>query len=111
LFPEIRNPVFPVKLSARKRILSPVRSDITMRNVTALFFGPVRALIGTDVLPLGVDAPFTGDAAFEALAVRFPALRPWRGSLRLAVNREYTSFTRVLNAGDEISFLPPVSGG
>ncbi|HTY59333.1 MAG TPA: MoaD/ThiS family protein [Bacteroidota bacterium] len=82
-----------------------------MRNVTALFFGPVRAMIGTDVLPLGVEAPFTGDAAFEALAARFPALRPWRGSLRLAVNREYTSFARVLNAGDEISFLPPVSGG
>jgi molybdopterin converting factor small subunit len=82
-----------------------------MRNVTALFFGPVRPLVGADILPFELDAPFTGDAAFEALAARFPALRPWRGSLRLAVNREYTSFDRVLNAGDEISFLPPVSGG
>jgi molybdopterin converting factor small subunit len=82
-----------------------------MRNVTALCFGPVRELVGTGILPLDVDSPFTGDAAFEALATRFPALRPWRGSLRLAVNREYTSFGQVLAAGDEISFLPPVSGG
>ncbi len=82
-----------------------------MRSVTALFFGPVRELIGTDALPLEVEAPFTGDAAFDALAARFPPLRPWRASLRLAVNREYTSFDRILAPGDEISFLPPVSGG
>jgi molybdopterin converting factor subunit 1 len=82
-----------------------------MRSVTALFFGPVRDLVGSDTIPLDVEAPFTGDKAFEALAARFPALRLWRGSLRLAVNREYTSFERTLSAGDEISFLPPVSGG
>ena len=82
-----------------------------MRSVTALFFGPVREVVGTGILPLDVEAPFTGDAAFDALASRFPALLPWRGSLRLAVNREYVPFERVLDAGDEISFLPPVSGG
>jgi len=82
-----------------------------MRNVTALFFGPVRELVGAGSLSLEVDPPFTGDAAFEALAARYPALRSWRGSLRLAVNREYVPFEKVLDAGDEISFLPPVSGG
>jgi molybdopterin converting factor small subunit len=82
-----------------------------MRSVTALFFGPVRELVGAGTLPLDVDAPFTGEAAFELLAARYPGLRPWRGSLRLAVNREYVPFGVTLNAGDEISFLPPVSGG
>jgi molybdopterin synthase sulfur carrier subunit len=82
-----------------------------MRNVTALFFGPVRDIVGLDRLTLDLGAPFTGDAAFEALAGRFPPLRSWRGSLRMAVNREYTSFDHVLAAGDEVSFLPPVSGG
>ena len=82
-----------------------------MRSVTALFFGPVREVVGTGILPLDVEAPFTGDAAFDALASRFPALLPWRGSLRLAVNREYAPFGQELAPGDEISFLPPVSGG
>jgi molybdopterin synthase catalytic subunit/molybdopterin synthase sulfur carrier subunit len=82
-----------------------------MHNVTALFFGPVRELVGADSLPLDVGPPFTGETAFESLASRYPGLRPWRGSLRIAVNREYTSFGRVLAPGDEISFLPPVSGG
>jgi len=82
-----------------------------MRSVTALFFGPVREVVGTDAITLDVDDPFTGDAAFEALAGRYPGLRAWRGSLRLAVNREYSPFGRILTPGDEISFLPPVSGG
>jgi len=82
-----------------------------MRCVTALFFGPVREVVGTDTMTLDLNAPFTGDAAFEALAGRYPGLLPWRGSLRLAVNREYASFGRILAPGDEISFLPPVSGG
>ena len=32
-------------------------------------------------------------------------------SLRLAVNGEFASWDRVLADGDEIAFLPPVSGG
>jgi len=82
-----------------------------MHSVTALFFGPLREIIGTEALRLDVPAPFTGDAAFECLAGRFPRLRTWRGTLRLAVNREYVAFDRILAAGDEISFIPPVSGG
>jgi len=82
-----------------------------MHSVTALFFGPVRDIVGAEMLRLDVPAPFTGDAAFECLAGRFPRLRSWRGTLRLAVNREYAAFDSVLASGDEISFLPPVSGG
>jgi len=80
-------------------------------SVTALFFGPVREIVGTDVLPLEVPDPFTGDAAFECLAARYPRLRPWRPTLRLAVNRAYAPFESVLAPGDEIGFIPPVSGG
>ena len=82
-----------------------------MHSVTALFFGPVREIVGAETLRLDVPSPFTGDAAFECLAGRFPRLRSWRGTLRLAVNREYVPFESVVAAGDEISFIPPVSGG
>nr|WP_232298866.1 MoaD/ThiS family protein [Granulicella tundricola] len=33
------------------------------------------------------------------------------GSIAVAVNREYAGMETVLNDGDEVALLPPVSGG
>jgi molybdopterin converting factor small subunit len=52
-----------------------------------------------------------GEAAFDKLAAAYPDLKKWRQSVRLAVNLEYTQFSHELRAGDEVSFIPPVSGG
>ena len=43
-----------------------------------------------------------------------PSTRAWRRTQRsssCAVNEEYAKFTRPLQDGDEVAFLPPVSGG
>lgn len=82
----------------------------TMR-VTAKFFGPLRDIVQQPELPLDLPVGHTGDDAFTALAAQFPQLQEWRSSVRLAVNLEYTHFDRPLKQGDEISFIPPVSGG
>jgi molybdopterin converting factor small subunit len=39
-----------------------------------------------------------------------PALAPRRASLAVAVNRAYEGFAAVLQDGDEVAFIPPVSG-
>ena len=75
------------------------------------FFGPVRDILACDELQWDVPAPGTGEAAFESLASVYPALKPWKQSLGFAVNLEYVPFTHSLRPGDEISFIPPVSGG
>ena len=82
-----------------------------MRRVKVLMFGPVRDLTGAAELTLELAEPCTGAAAFEALVARYPALGPWRVSVRLAVNCEYAPFERTLESDDELSFIPPVSGG
>jgi molybdopterin converting factor subunit 1 len=82
-----------------------------MVRVTAKFFGPLKELVQCDEMMVDVPAPGRGEDAFEQLAQQHPALRPWKASLRLAVNLEYTTFNHVLRSGDEISFIPPVSGG
>jgi len=81
------------------------------RTVKVLFFGPMRDIVGAGELCLPLEDWATGQSAFEALARKFPALMPWRASLRLAVNKQYTTFEHRLGAGDEICFIPPVSGG
>jgi sulfur-carrier protein len=82
-----------------------------MIDVTFKIFGPLRDIVGANELSFSVPPPYTGESAFEALASTHPGLRQWRSSVRLAVNLEYTQFDRVLHPGDEVSFIPPVSGG
>lgn len=82
-----------------------------MVTVNVKVFGPLKDILATDELRVDVPPPFTGEAAFNVLAASHPKLREWRLSVRLAVNFEYTSFDHVLKPGDEISFIPPVSGG
>lgn len=82
-----------------------------MVTVTLKVFGPLKDILATDELPVNVPPPYNGEAAFNVLAASHPKLREWRLSVRLAVNLEYTSFDHILKSGDEISFIPPVSGG
>lgn len=51
------------------------------------------------------------DHAWAALAERHPALRPHRPYVRAARNGAYAAWDDALTDGDEIAFLPPVSGG
>ena len=53
----------------------------------------------------------TAETAWQALVAVTPSLAPRRTSLAVAVNRVYASFETVLRDGDEVVFIPPVSGG
>ena len=50
-------------------------------------------------------------AAWTALAARHPGLAPHRPFVRAARNGAYAGWAEALGDGDEVAFLPPVSGG
>ncbi len=80
-------------------------------EIRVLFFGGLRDLVGTAGESLRVaDAAKLGDVLrhYEAKVPRFA---DFAGSLAMAVNQEYAGMETVLQAGDEVAFLPPVSGG
>lgn len=58
-----------------------------------------------------VDGPFrTAGELYDHLRRRYDfSLRA--DQIKVAVNREYQDLDRVLSAGDEVVFIPPVSGG
>lgn len=58
-------------------------------------------------LPAGT----TGSDLLEALCAQAPAVKEFRDYIRLAVNHEYSDENIVLNDGDEIALITPVSGG
>ena len=79
--------------------------------VTIRLFARLRELAGMAELPRDVPPGATARSAWDALAREFPALAPYTSSISCAVNEEYAPWTTALNDGDEIAFLPPVSGG
>jgi molybdopterin converting factor small subunit len=49
--------------------------------------------------------------AWQTLVAEFPALGDYTRSISCAVNEDYARLTATLKDGDEVAFLPPVSGG
>lgn len=60
-----------------------------------------------------IDLPAAGTPAecFTVLVERSPALGRLRSSLLVAINEEYAGWDGDLREGDEVAFIPPVSGG
>lgn len=81
-----------------------------MATVTVRFFGPARSLTDKDADSIELAVGDTVGSLAGKLAVKFPRLGQAVG-LRLAVNRQYVAMDHLLQAGDEIAVIPPVSGG
>jgi len=80
-------------------------------QVRILFFGMLKDLAGrgSDLLNLPEDATL-GDVFthYEELIPRLGTLAP---SIAISINQEFAGPDSNLKEGDEIAFLPPVSGG
>src|SRR5580692_5663215 len=76
-----------------------------------LFFGILKEVVGRASedaeFPTGADL----GAVFEAYAARFPKMREMAASIVMARNQEFAALSTALADGDEVAFLPPVSGG
>ncbi len=73
------------------------------------YFASLRDTAGTDVEEID-SAHADAIEVFESAARRHGFLLP-RSRLRLAVNGQIVDWSVPLQSGDELVFLPPVSGG
>jgi len=76
-----------------------------------MLFAQLRDLAGTGSVACDVADPATARDVWRALANGYPALAPFESSVSCAVNAEYAKLNTIVKAGDEVAFLPPVSGG
>jgi molybdopterin converting factor subunit 1 len=79
--------------------------------ITVRLFARLRELAGASELKRELPDGATALAAWRALAAEFPAMAPYERTVSCAVNEEYARMTAALHDGDEVAFLPPVSGG
>jgi molybdopterin converting factor subunit 1 len=80
-------------------------------RVRVRFFASLREGAGRSEAALELPVGATAEDAWARVAVDFPTLASRRPSLAVSVNRCYASFATVLAEGDEVAFVPPVSGG
>ena len=80
-------------------------------RVRARLFAVQREIAGTREVSLELPGGATIADAWDAIVAKHPALAPGREFLRFALNAEYTDAAASLSDGDELAFIPPVSGG
>ncbi len=80
-------------------------------RVKVLFFGVLKDIAGRASEELEAPPGATLETLFAAYADRFPRLREASGSIVMARNQRFSARSEPLAEGDEVAFLPPVSGG
>jgi len=80
-------------------------------HVRVRLFAIQRELAGAREVPIDLPDGATIEDAWSAVVERHPVLAAGRPSVRFARNGDYADPTTVLGDGDEIAFIPPVSGG
>jgi len=79
--------------------------------VTIRLFARLREIAGRDVIELDVPQGSSVQAVWTQLASQWPEMAAFGTTVSGAVNAEYARMSREVNDGDEVAFLPPVSGG
>ncbi len=80
-------------------------------RVSVKLFAVLKERAGTGEVSLELAEKPTVARAAEALGERIPAIAKYLDRVAFAVNRTYVSKDTVLNDGDELALIPPVSGG
>jgi molybdopterin synthase catalytic subunit len=80
-------------------------------RVRVLFFGRLKDIVGTGEQQAELSEGARVEDLFERYGASFPELAKFRASVVASVNQEFAEWRAPLSSGDEVAFLPPVSGG
>jgi MoaE-MoaD fusion protein len=80
-------------------------------RVRVLFFGRLKDIVGRGEESAELPEGARVEDLFTQYRLSFPALEGLRASVAASVNQELAQWGARLEAGDEVAFLPPVSGG
>jgi MoaE-MoaD fusion protein len=84
---------------------------MNIMRVRVLFFGQLKEITGVAQEDAELSEGARVEDLFERYGRRFPKLAAFRASVAASVNQEYAGWRAPLASGDEVAFLPPVSGG
>ena len=80
-------------------------------RVKVLFFGRLKEIAGRGEDSMEIADGASIEQLFAGMANQNPGLAQFRASLVASRNQEFAAWSTPLHGGDEVGFLPPVSGG
>src|SRR5215467_14919456 len=80
-------------------------------RIRVLLFGQLKDIVGRPEEFLEMQAGARVSSVLSLYGERFPQLRGLVPSIACSVNQEYAAGSSLLQDGDEVGLLPPVSGG
>ncbi len=82
-----------------------------MITVRMLFFAHLQDVAGSHELAVSLPDGATVETAADVLAERNAGLDRLLAQARVAVNTEFAEASAMLHEGDEVAWMPPMSGG
>ena len=80
-------------------------------NITVKLFAAYQEAYGVPELNLAIPPGTPVMKVLESLLQEKPELKPWFHLTRFGVNLHFVESDRILQDGDEVVLIPPVSGG
>ncbi len=80
-------------------------------TITIKLFAVYEEVYGVSELIKQVPIETTVKDILDILIQEHPELEQWRDVTRFGVNFQFVDGTTILKEGDELVFIPPVSGG
>ncbi|MDF0556794.1 MoaD/ThiS family protein [Kamptonema sp. UHCC 0994] len=80
-------------------------------SITIKLFAVYQEVYGKSELQLEILPQTSVSQVLEGLIAEHPKLEQWRDRTRFGVNLEFVTPETILQNGDEVVLVPPVSGG
>ncbi|HWT45882.1 MAG TPA: molybdopterin converting factor subunit 1 [Vicinamibacterales bacterium] len=80
-------------------------------HVTVRLFARLHELAGQAEFARDLPPGSTAEDAWRAIVTDHPEMASYTRAISCAVNASYVKLNRPLADGDEVVFMPPVSGG
>jgi molybdopterin converting factor subunit 1 len=79
--------------------------------VQVRLFATYREIVGSQGLTWSARDGLTVRELVDGVVAKYPRLAGHRDTMLVAVNHDFAPTDRILQEGDEVALLPPVSGG
>ncbi len=82
-----------------------------MLSFKVQLFSVLKSKLKADSVDLETPEGISVSEFLDLACAQYPTMEPYRRVMRLAVNQTYSEDAHILQDGDEVAIITPVSGG